>query len=93
MGKLKLAIKIAEIFVNSLVDDYFVLDRTGAVRILTDRFIDRFQSDSYFSHTVAFEGHRGYDNYDDADLLHEIEDFGLVDRALELGIIDTESAL
>jgi hypothetical protein len=82
-----------EFYMNSLIDDYFILDRTGAIRILTDHFIERFQKDSYFSHIVAFEGHEGYDNYEDQDLLYEIEDSNLVERALEMGIIGTESAL
>lgn len=78
---------------NSLIDHYFILDRSAATKILTEYFVERFQKDSHFSQIIAFEGHRGYDNYDNADLLYEIEDFGLVDRALELGIIDTEAAL
>lgn len=78
---------------NELVDNYFVIDRAGTIRLLTEAFLDRFSKDNYFSLVVAIEGHVGYDNYDHMSLLYEIEDLNLVDRAIEMGLIATESAL
>lgn len=78
---------------SMLLADYFIIDREGAIRLLSDSFVERVKVDNNLAYEIALGGHQGYDSYTNEDIINEIEDFNLIDRALEEGVMETEDAI
>jgi hypothetical protein len=79
--------------VNFVMDNfkrYTLLDRAKAVQVCVDCMFDAMSADNDFMVEIAFNGFKGFDFFEDDELLQEVATLDLMEDALEEGWVRFE---
>ena len=73
---------------QELATHYNIVNREGVLKILASFEFERMMSDDSMLYEAIISGMRGYDNFDDEELLEELDNTDHLDYAQQRGYVE-----